>query len=429
MKLKHLYEANKPVDESLIPNGSNDLASLAHFFQAIAYENSFPIGEDVYGPNPANLREHLRVLYGKVDDDGYAVVPRQEYLQQIVTDDGGTFLALDFVADLFMEMLDYHKKLSMASRIEPDKSVYANLKPAVAWQDPSSSYKEYTKVLLDNFVEYASNGSRQRGIKDYDSFEQTFVGYLENISAFFPVTKTEYILSTLSSRMSTGMAIDVVDADITDDREKYLGFIRDTNFADMRSIANRFGFRMDMNAPWRFHCDLDSPMVQHRLHLRGIDSLDMMFDRFYERVHVGQPESLRVLAYEAYDSFVAKYPSYDVLELSSCSGSPKTKVYQREVVSLQELDTRRDNSHWVNMYAFLRITERNTPMTQSEFKHHVKASLDLQKIRSDKHGMNYLEFPFLDRTGELFHKKSLTSEKSSDNIVTNASTKTKIKFY
>lgn len=407
---------NAPKYNDWIPKGKNKMSLKQRFAEFDNYENSVPTGEN-YGPNLANLRDPLRVLYGKVDFHGMPVKPKKEYLKEIfnpVSDE--TFFALDFVADLFKEMLLYIDKAKDSSTFSSD-SIYAEPYPAKAWVDIDSLYEDYISKFNNKVISsIAGNADIEKALINYDKFEKYYVSKaIRSANNGKPYTKTEFALSTYCDRTYTGLSIDITDiANCGNDEEKYLVFVRDINFPNIRQIAGRFGFRVDFNTPWRFHCDLNSPVVQQKLMLRGVNSFDEFFKRFYDTIHVEFIDYFKDTLLIMYNYFTENYDSYEKLYLCPRSGDIKSKIYPRYPVDLYAVD-RKPKSHWYRQYLMVRAAERGKKFSKYDIDKMVRKAADYDLARGGSTGEDMIEMYFIDRLDELF-KDRLTMKKMSGMI-------------
>lgn len=417
MKIKiEQIRKNTPKYTDLVPRGKNNQRLKDRFEEFDNYEESVPTGEN-YGPNLANLRDPLRVLYGKVDFHGMPVKPKKQYLKEIFNPASpSSNLALDFVADLYQEMILYVEKLKNMGKF-PEDSIYSALYPVRAWQDVDSLYDEHLAILNESFVDLlAISPDVDRKLINYERFEQYYVSQMVlSSSRRMPYTKTEFALSRFSDRLYTGLSIDITDAaNCGNDEEKYLAFIRDVNFPNMRQIAGRFGFRLDFNVPWRFHCDLNSPVVQKKLKLRGIYSFDQFFNRFYDKIHVEFIDYFKDTLVFMYNSFVESYDSYEEIYMCQRTGDLKVRTRQRFPIDPSAVE-KKPRSHWYRKYLEIRSAERQIKFDKHEVDKIVRKAADYDLVKGGSTGEDLIEMYFIDRLDELFTDR-LTMKKMSGMI-------------
>ena len=89
-----------------------------------------------------------------------------------------------------------------------------------AYTDPTALYQEYLNRLFESFNKSLSPTARN-SVKDLATFRDLFVQQLHTISAYSPVTKTNYLLTQHVTMMSSGLAIDIDVGPAEDDAYKY----------------------------------------------------------------------------------------------------------------------------------------------------------------------------------------------------------------
>lgn len=421
MDHKKIRENLPPYHKELVPNGSNDFNSLkSRFNESDKYRSSVPTGEDVYGPNMANLRDDpLRVLYGKVDFQGMVVKPKKEYLKSI-SGAKDSVLVLDFVADLYDEMMEYHEKLK-STEVISQNSMYHNIIPKRGWVDVDSAYEDQLFGVEDALIMTISEDAEvERNIKNYKDFEDFYLSRINNLlQAKQPYSKVEFTVSARrNNRAFSALSVDIRDDfDCSRDAEKYLVYIRDVDFPNMRQVANRFGFRMDFNAPWRLVCDLNNPVVQERLMLRGIYSFDQFFERFYDRVHVEFIEMMKDSFIRTYNNFQSLYPVYEEIKICPRSKRLKLQIKNRMPIT-EDIYNKIPMSHWYKIYTKIRSRERCKKFDEHKISRIVNLAASYHLARGNTVGVDYIESKFIDRTDEIF-KDRLTKGKLSAMIEDN----------
>lgn len=421
MDHKKIRENLPPYHKELVPKGKNTFESLkSRFDESDKYKTSVPTGEDVYGPNMANLRDDpLRVLYGKVDFQGLAVKPKREYLK-VISGAKDPVLVLDFVADLYDEMLEYYERLKSMDRVG-ENSIYYDITPKRGWVDVDSVYEEQLLGVEEALISTISEDAElERKIKNYKDFEDVYLSRINNLlQSKQPYSKVEFAVSAKrNNRAFSGLSVDIRDDfDCSKDAEKYLVYIRDVQFPNMRQVANRFGFRLDFNAPWRLVCDLNNPVVQERLMLRGIYSFDDFFKRFYDRIHVESIEIMKSSFIRTYNDFQRIYPVYEEIKICPRSKRLKLQVKNRMPVT-EDVYENIPMSHWFKIYTKIRSRERCKKFDEHKISRIVSMASSYHEARGGNVGVDYIEGKFIDRTDEIF-KDSLTKGKLSAMIEDN----------
>jgi hypothetical protein len=238
---------------------------------------------------------------------------------------------------------------------------------------------------------------------------------------------SEFCISSFGTPHQSGLVIDLSEEDCSEDEAKYKGFITDPNFNVVRSVFNRFGFRIDKHIPWRIYLDLNSPYVIEKLEARGMNSIKEFFHRYYDRVATEEIVDISSKAIEAYNGLVRYSNVYREIIPCRTIGTRIVKGTRKET-TLKKVEERRPESHWMRMYAFIRSVELKKQWSQNKFDKIVQEAYNIYKYRSEPRAYEFLESHFIDRTSELFIEKPLTKDKVFDNIVVKDSRKAHYKF-
>ena len=210
--------------------------------------------------------------YGRLDTYGSPIAPRESYLKQLRFAEGPLF-ALNFVADAWRDLSESLRELI-------DAGVLINSGPYVeplaikAWSSIENQYHDYmVGDVFNTFNDiYMSMGSRDRHLKDIDTFLDVFYDYCETVvQQAGPLTLSAFMESIHSSPLNTGLVIEISDELHDNDLAKGKDFIYDKNFDLVANLATRYGFSIDRNAPWRFVADLTSPVMME--YMLGVSPL------------------------------------------------------------------------------------------------------------------------------------------------------------
>ncbi len=415
--MKHLFKKNiRNVKEEEIPRGINGLTSLASFFQDELYDKSYP---GFQNPESLDLHDGLKALYGKVDGQMYAVMPKVDKMTQILSESDESYFVLDFVNENFQDMVEYYNKLKNIGKVQ-DVGVYANIEPVRAWTNPEPLYQSFKETMFSQFSETFVTPTVDSQIRDYSSFEKVFLSFMAMITPQFPFTRTEFLLNITNSPMNSGLAIEISNQDCSDDYIKFAGFLKDPNYQIFTRAAKRFGFKVDKNAPWRLICDLKSPFVKERLVERGILTFDEIFQNYYDRTSLTEVENLKDFMLTAYNAYVRTFPQYQEVTTSPCSDIASRKVKKRYPFSTKQADDEIRPSHWIRLMAYTRSLETSRNWKQAQFDFLIKRAYEILLYKGEKVAYNFVESHFTDRSNEVFQKKTLTKDDAFDNLVKNS---------
>ena len=250
----------------LFSYGSNDLGARQIFEERIKYNTYvFP---DFLASNFIQTWTTDR-FYGLVNHKGNAVLPQLTRLKslQFVADGSQNLYAIDFVADAWYDFCRRVRKLADENIIFRN-SPWAKPFVVKAWEPLDEDYDKYMReeVYPTFFNDFTDFAGRNQKIKNIDSFIDQLDSYFDTvISKVGPITLSGLIEGSYAPMYSSGLVIEIANADYDDDFNKAYEF-GDRNFTLIASIAAQYGFSIDKNIPWRFVADLRNPaMVEYML--------------------------------------------------------------------------------------------------------------------------------------------------------------------
>jgi len=397
------------VDESLIPYGSNQLTSLASFYQRGLYaETAYP--ELV--PDPLDTYSDYNILYGRIDQNGSPIILAEDNLKQIIMPSGETRFVLDFVADAWNELVAHHRKAIRLRAIAIEQTVFRMMEPKRAWESVHPAYNEHMQNLYGVFVGDHLSSPINQQIVDFDSFIRHFLDYCGKVAKTVPVTRTGFITSKYASPLSSGLMIELVEGKHDDDYAKYIGFIRDVNFDFFTNACRKFGFLVDKNAPWRIIADINSSYMRDKMRARGVEAekVSEVFNFYYLKSMNHEIENLKGFFFQMYELFVNQQPDVTKLNTTFSKTDSKTKICytERLRISRQEYDAKYSNDFWLRVICYLRAVEVTEPIDQRGFDKIVKESQKILKWKGLAEAIRFVERQFSHNL-EQVHKKSLNN--------------------
>ena len=393
------------------PSGTNDAGPLESYEQSGYYDVKFP--QRFNEAKPIVLRANIRGLYGKVDTYGFAVVPKMEYISEINTTTEETHEALLVVRESFEEMADYYKQLDLRGKLSLDSKTLKELVPKKSWKNPMISYASHQSAIMDKFISLKDTDSPE--IVDYKTFEKSFMEYATSMNE--PFTMSGYSTSKLADSRQTGLVIDLAVEDYSEDKLKYEGYIQDPNFQVFRKVINRYGFRIDKHIPWRIYFDVMHPHSRRKLAKYGVGSLEQFFQKYYDRIANLEIEGVDSVMNTAYKKYYDTDPYYTVSRYCNKSGGTIVTTKTRETMSLQKLNNKYSENHWIRAYVYFRAVETGVNWNQAKFDKIVRESISANKYRGLNQMVLQLEPYFIDKTDELFHRRDLTKQNSFDTMI------------
>ena len=388
------------------PKGSNGLKSLGSFYWRDLYKNhSFP----ELGPNSIDMW-YERLLYGRVDPEGHIIYPDEGKLKQLAGG-GKTLFALNFVADAWEDLKKYVESAASRGVIDPDRSVYANLKPKKAWVSIHKAYHDWNDALNEVWDSTFIDSLRDQKIVSFDSFMNQYVQFVDYVSLYFPVTRSGFLASKFGSPMFSGLIIEFTDAKHGDDSLKYKGFILDTNFNFFRRAAERFGFFVDKNAPWRLVADLNSRAMKRYMRRHGATSKESMFKIYFHRSYRYELNLTKHYCVGWYNEYVAQGPMITKIHAGASGCSTRSELIERRLVTEEELEEKYPEDYWLRLYCFARARETRREWKQVHFDNIVKKGIEYRKFLDNERGMRYISDKFKKvRPPQRFEFVDLTDE-------------------
>lgn len=356
--------------------------------------------------------------YGRINHNGDAVYLSEAHLSQISNTGEKTIQALDFVVDAFHSFMRDMNKLKQ-SRCR-DKSIFKNIRAVKAWPTGGvhSMYRLYQEMIYRVFVSKYLNGrQRKQNVISLESFMKIFKQFIDKMVPEYPLTRTGLLLSKYSDPLISGLVIETLDADHSNDRLKNRLFIQDSDFSIYRKLAAKNGFMVDKNAPWRLVAKINSPNMFPFMEARN-KNYDNIFKRCFYSCYRGginfagnDVTELKVFIYSIYSSFVNANPYARKLEqnIDTClsqrlSGAftkniyhlnnkvrtNRVKVFQRPVVTFEEFEKKYDDVFWMKMYMYIRARETYKKWDDRHFTKKVKKMLQVHKTLDLEESLRYI---------------------------------------
>ncbi len=416
--MRYIYENEK----SESPRANNETSLRDLYKQKDLYDKSYP--NYVFRPRPMEISSKIRSLYGRVDMSGFPIVVKQEFTSQL--DSKESIFAIDFVTESFEEMVAYYRKLNYLGKLSKNSVTLQDISPIAAMTvGIEQTYEQYMREQIEFFnKEYVRSDKRIKNYSDYERDIRNFSHFLSGET--LPFTLSEFCTSKILPSTETGLIIDISSEDPSEDSVKYQGYIRDPNYENYTKVAYRFGFKVDKDIPWRLYYDLSSTYAKRKLAGRGIYKLEDFFERYYNRTVNIEFANIAEKMASMYKSYIDFSPTYQEIKPCTTSlnvrsaysqGAAKVELKRKEIVNTSVLLSRYEHSHWIRLYAFFRATETAKIWTQTQFDDAVDEASKLFIYRSESQGLHFLESNFIDRTSELFQKKSLTNEGVFDTLI------------
>lgn len=237
--------------------------------------------------------------YGKVDREGFLVVPRKEKLEYSTNENLVTF---NFVAQAFDEAMYFLKRASAAGKSRLG-GLLNDFSPRRAFVDAEDRYLAYTSSVMDLFNSDVL--LKGKVVLNFDTYVCQFLKYLfSSRKTFFSFYSIFAGFLTPVSASGLAIEFDIEDHDNDDLKNK---FYANNEFEKYVNTMANFGFRINKNAPWQIIADLNSKPMLHGRDIKFtnpdtgaaetnridgympqnfIPDIDFLFERYYRRVMV-----------------------------------------------------------------------------------------------------------------------------------------------
>jgi len=340
-----------------------------------------------------------RRLYGKLNRAGDIIILREDFLQTLPTTSNKTFYALNFVAVAFDEMRKYVEKLAKTNMIPNQKTLFALPQPAVAWQSIYGDYHDYISDVYGVFFNYLIENQRESNVNNFDDFVEEFFIFCRNYvtgDANTPITLSGFVASQYVDGRCGGLTIDLFRARASNDLAKLNTFIRDVNFNFFIDAANRHGFVIDKNIPWRLQANLSSEYMKLLMESPAFDVTYSLgpknvFDTFYLKTYTLDLILLRKYLYDMYDSLVSSVPGYSTYKFCNNTGKTRRFITNRRPLTQQEKEKKYNvRDYWLNLSYRFRLLELKHDFREADISNHTKNAKSIYKIRGEMESLKYL---------------------------------------
>ena len=340
--------------------GNNNLGSAAMFNQRLLYKRvGYSAGPSEGIPYPFDLW-YTKKLYGKLSPLGESIYPLENKLKMI----NGTnnIFVLNFVADAFE---DFRRHYTATQQFDARGSVFDKLLPRKGYINPLLAWERYLNKIFKAFTEsYLPSKKRYQSVTTFKDFTKQFNNFMRDVGTTMPMTLTNYIISNQVSPLSSGIMIEIgQDVDHGQDFSKTAFFTDHECFQCYAEGAQKYGFKIDKNAPWRLIADLKSPALKPYMDNYGL-SFANLFEKCYEKAHTKEVGFIRDFFARNYMAWWRLYPSFSVYKyFSNCKRTLQREI-ERESIWDQKLQDEFPNSFWLGYY--IRILSHENPQLKTE---------------------------------------------------------------
>ena len=361
-------------------------------------------------------RKHF--LYGRIDRSGDAVMVEETNLKATRSGGKSTNLALNFVSDAFQDFRNYYRARVNTQDLDAS-SVYSSdilVKKAYKQGDIEYSYHHYKNKLYDEFTNsYLKKDRKHEKIIDFRSFCSAFMKYFSENAYYFPITKTGYILSQHCPPYVSGLMIEIAPgAHGVQNNIQITQYVTDPNFGFIRAESRKFGFMVDINAPWRLVFNVASGFGttgnttpassgdDHRggkkyLSSYGLD-FDNVFNFYYIKTHMEDLYNLKDLLLKFYTAYYLLNRTYERLEYvrpapgADCLTKKITLTRKDKAPPplFEDLDSQEYDEYFTKYLLLARMHETNHEDINKYFKIASKELIESKRNLGNDASLNYI---------------------------------------
>jgi len=372
-----------------------------------------------------------RNLYGRLDRKGNIIVARESFLRSLKAKDNKTYYTLNFVSLAFNQLLIEMNKYLAKNLIPSNQTVFRQFTPGQAFSAAYQPYHRYMTSLLNMFTSYLEYRNIEHRVSNFDDFvEEFFIFIRDNVTAHgSPFTFSSYVTSNLVPPHISGLIIDLFfGANPADDLPKQNVFVNDINFSFFKNLANKFGFAVDRNIPWRLIANLNSESMQIMMAQPAFDvtyqyGTKNLFDQYYIKTFILDYSLIREYIYAMYTTLLqykVKYPesSYYVCR-NNVGGLLRRSVPRKELTDYEKSVVYNYKDYWMEKVFRFRLLELKHDLKEEDIKYIMKIAKTLYVAKSPDHAYGFLnrrikkyflneltEAAFLLNSGRTFPKSS-----------------------
>lgn len=292
-------------------------------------------------------------LYGKINLEGQAVYNLPESTLGQVNSDADTLFAIDFVAHAFNDMKKYFIDAVAKGQMGSNIGTIDGLNPKRAWTSSLSAFEDHMVMMRNLFISEYLVPNEKHVNNIYDTITQ-YKRFVRAHAKDFPMTFGNFIVSNLCPIQSTGLIIELQEFKHGDDIEN-LKIIDSYLFNKFTSIANRYGFYINKNAPYSLVANLGSTPMKNYMKFYDIESPNNYFREYCYPAYRLDMQKMKEFIYESHKEFVLARPFRRETAVSKRGLRKKTKV--RNFLTAESMNTIMSMDDWYRMCIYVKSEE------------------------------------------------------------------------
>ena len=367
---------------------NNQESTAMAYYKRIIF-NSKVVAQQNEFSNLVNFRHGEHLLFGRVNQFFVPMMVRKPdekivTLPQKLCATQQPIRVLNFVSEMFQGVVRSFEKAAMQQKINTNDPYLSSIKAYKAYMDPERQYREYFKTfstaLKDNF------DKNKIVVREFDGFMRDTFMLLSQGVRTYPFTHPAYMKSKLCSMNTSGLVIEIADLKYEDDEEKINMFVNSPNWAFFVNTCSTYGFRVDVDAPWRLVADIGAPEVRQRASQyvggRALNNTGDLLNAYYRPVHSRYFQRFPAEMYNLYNTI--RYETYavgiecddsdwkverkgKVWTLSDGETAPprRHKIVESKVYTREEFVEEFSIDYFLDYYLKIRLLEDESQLSQA----------------------------------------------------------------
>jgi len=295
------------------------------------------------------------------------------------------FQAANFVVDAFEALAQQFEKCTLTGKISPADRFLSNLRVYKAYQKPDVLYGNHIQTHFNAIADALR--AKNVKVKDFGEFMRELSTLLIKSAHTVPFTQTAYMKSRRCSILSTGLALEIADLDVTNDEEKITQFIESPNWEFYLNACRSYGFMVDRAVPWRLVADIGSSHMLKYATVYGIPSTNAVLSRGYRPTHLKYFENFRFWLLQLYNQ--VKLPLFSIRE--DCQGVTVSKTIVPQTYSMDELTQTYSTVYFLEAYCRIRLLEEESKFKRFEGDILVDDTVELYQAKNLSAALNKFE--------------------------------------
>ena len=330
-------------------------------------------------------------FYGNIDPK-YTPVQCSE--QKLVEVEKGIKL-MDFVALAYNEMKKEYEMANIEKRFPQDLPPLTTFKAVRGWEDPSVGHRQAMSFLTSIFLRKALKSEPLSAkLTSFEAFLPIFLDFVKDQGRSFPITFSSFIIGPMTNTLNSGLAFEIALFPHDSDEDKIKEFITHPYFEFYRQTALKYGFFIDMNAPWRLVADLSSDAMQKfmAVYIGSNVSPTKYFNVSTSALFLRDISRLQEIAVGTYNTFVSARPLIRTL-YKKCGSLQVKTTYRFPVDAGTEFSTY-PYLYWLRFYIQLKNMEKESPFAQARIDHIFNNSKNIVKSVDKVTALRYINRKF-----------------------------------